>query len=39
VAADGDKREVLTSGLLSELFGISVEIVERNGFYQAMPGA
>jgi iron complex transport system ATP-binding protein len=39
VAADGDKRAVLTSGLLSELFGIGVEIVERNGFYQAMPGA
>lgn len=38
VVADGDKRELLTSTSVSELFGCGVEVVERNGFYQAVPG-
>jgi iron complex transport system ATP-binding protein len=37
VFADGTKAEVLTSRYLSELFGIGVEIVQTNGFYQAFP--
>lgn len=38
VVADGDKRELLTSQAVSELFGCSVEVLERNGYYQAMMG-
>ncbi|WP_167599096.1 ABC transporter ATP-binding protein [Chlorobaculum sp. 24CR] len=38
VVADGDKRELLTSASVSELFGCGVEVVERSGFFQAMPG-
>jgi iron complex transport system ATP-binding protein len=38
VVADAEKRTALTSERLSDLFGIAVEVVERNGFYQAMPG-
>jgi iron complex transport system ATP-binding protein len=34
VLRDGAKREVLTSGLLSELFETPVELVERDGLYQ-----
>jgi iron complex transport system ATP-binding protein len=34
VLRDGAKRDVLTSGLLSELFETSVELVERDGLYQ-----
>jgi iron complex transport system ATP-binding protein len=37
VVADGDKRRVLTSEALSGLFGIAIELVERKGFFQAMP--
>jgi iron complex transport system ATP-binding protein len=34
VLQDGAKRDVLTSGLLSELFETPVELVERAGLYQ-----
>jgi iron complex transport system ATP-binding protein len=34
VLRDGPKPEVLTSGLLSELFATPVELVERDGLYQ-----
>jgi hypothetical protein len=34
VLRDGAKRDVLTSGLLSELFETPVELVERAGLYQ-----
>ncbi|MGC8773687.1 MAG: ABC transporter ATP-binding protein [Chlorobaculum sp.] len=37
VVADDDKRQLLSTASVSELFGCSVEVVERNGFYQAMP--
>jgi iron complex transport system ATP-binding protein len=35
IAADGSKRELLTPSRLRKLFGVDVEIVERNGFYHA----
>ena len=35
VYADGPKADVLTSKCLSELFGIAVDVYERNGFYHA----
>lgn len=35
VFADGPKAEVLTTECLSALFGISVEVFERDGFYHA----
>jgi len=35
VHADGPKSEVLTSKPLSELFGVGVDVFERNGFYHA----
>jgi iron complex transport system ATP-binding protein len=34
VLQDGAKRDVLTSGLLSDLFETPVELVERDGLYQ-----
>jgi iron complex transport system ATP-binding protein len=34
VLRDGDKRDMLTPELLSELFETSVEVVERGGLYQ-----
>jgi iron complex transport system ATP-binding protein len=39
VVADGRKDDILTSGSLSGLFDVPVELVRVNGFYQAMPGA
>ena len=39
VIADGEKQEVLTSPRLSALFETPVELVQTNGFYQALPGA
>ncbi len=33
VAADGSKEEILTSERLSDLFGLPVELVRRNGYY------
>jgi iron complex transport system ATP-binding protein len=35
VYADGPKSEVLRSESLSELFGVRVDVFERNGFYHA----
>lgn len=35
VFADGPKAAVLTSECLSELFGVAVEVFERNGYYHA----
>jgi len=39
VVADGSKQQLLTSASVSELFECSVEVVERNGFYQVLPGS
>jgi iron complex transport system ATP-binding protein len=38
VVGQGDKPGMLSSARLGELYGCSIEIVERNGFYQAVPG-
>jgi len=38
VVAEGEKSEVLTNRNLSELFDTPIELVQANGFYQAMPG-
>jgi iron complex transport system ATP-binding protein len=38
VVADGEKPETLTSKNLSSLFDTPVELVQANGFYQAIPG-
>jgi iron complex transport system ATP-binding protein len=35
IAADGPKSELLTVPRLRELFGVEVELIERNGFYHA----
>src|SRR5688572_17290144 len=35
IVADGTKAEVLTAPRLSELFGVSVEVIERDGYYDA----
>ena len=39
VLADGEKADILTSANLSRLFDTSIELVQANGFYQALPGA
>ena len=33
VIADGPKRELLTAATLRELFGVEVELAERDGYY------
>jgi len=38
VAADGEKARLLTSETLSRLFDTPIQIVQVNGFYQALPG-
>lgn len=38
VFADGPKDEVLTSATLSELFEVDVQLVEREGHFQVLPG-
>ena len=38
VFADGPKNEVLTSATLSELFEVGVQLVERDGWFQVLPG-
>jgi len=38
VVDDGGKAKVLTSKTLSSLFDRSINIVEQNGYYQALPG-
>jgi iron complex transport system ATP-binding protein len=35
IVADGAKAELLTGPVLSELFGVAVEVTERDGFYHA----
>ena len=35
IGMDGPKSRVLESGPLSALFGLPVEVVERNGYYHA----
>ena len=35
IVADGTKAEVLTAPRLSELFGVTVEVIERDGYYDA----
>lgn len=37
VMADGEKRKILTHENLSALFDTPIELVQANGFYQAMP--
>jgi len=37
LAADGAKEDVLTSRNLSELYDIPVEVIQSDGFYQAVP--
>ncbi|HOX13746.1 MAG TPA: ATP-binding cassette domain-containing protein [Spirochaetia bacterium] len=37
ILADGPKREVLVSGVISELFGIPLTVREENGRYRAVP--
>jgi iron complex transport system ATP-binding protein len=37
VVADGDKQAILTSSGVSNLFDCGVELIERNGYYQAVP--
>lgn len=38
IIADGRKEALITSARLSRLFETPIEIVEANGFYQALPG-
>ena len=38
VVDDGDKKKVLTSKSLSKLFDRPIKIIQKNGFYQALPG-
>lgn len=38
IVADGNKEEILTSDNLTALFDTPVELVQANGFYQAVPG-
>ncbi|MEX5215655.1 MAG: ATP-binding cassette domain-containing protein [Nitrospiraceae bacterium] len=38
VAADGPKTQVLTGDALTRLYGMPVELIQINGFYQALPG-
>jgi iron complex transport system ATP-binding protein len=38
IVGDGEKSLMLDSEGISALFGCPVEVVERNGFYQAVPG-
>lgn len=38
VAVEGSKEDVLTSANLSDLFDTPIELVQANGFYQAIPG-
>lgn len=35
IAADGGKAELLTAPRLRDLFGVEIEVAERNGFYHA----
>jgi iron complex transport system ATP-binding protein len=35
IVGDGSKGDMLTAGRLQQLFGVEVELAERNGFYHA----
>jgi iron complex transport system ATP-binding protein len=35
IVADGAKEKLLTAAVLSELFGVEVRVMERDGFYHA----
>ncbi|MEM7282047.1 MAG: ATP-binding cassette domain-containing protein, partial [Pseudomonadota bacterium] len=37
VAADGDKESLLTSKVLSELYGVNLRVVQSSGFFLAHP--
>jgi ABC-type enterochelin transport system ATPase subunit len=37
IVADGDKADVLTSEGVSELFDCNIDLIELNGYYQAVP--
>jgi len=39
VVADGPKQEIVTSARLSQLFETNLEIISRNGFFQALPAS
>lgn len=38
VIAEGEKTDIFTSGNLTSLFDIPVELIRLNGFYQVIPG-
>jgi len=38
VVAEEDKETMLTSSNVSALFGCGVELIEHNGYYQAVSG-
>ncbi len=38
VIGDGEKTKILTAKNLTKLFGISIGLIEMNGFYQVLPG-
>ena len=38
VVASGEKTQILTNRALTDLFETPIELVQANGFYQAMPG-
>ena len=38
IFADGNKQEVLTSMLLTKLYDQPIELLEKEGWYQAVPG-
>lgn len=38
ILADGPKRDVLTAAALGAAFDVDLHVVERNGFYQVLPG-
>lgn len=38
VMGDGQKQEILTASNLRNLFGVRVDLVHLNGWYQALPG-
>ncbi|HLF22961.1 MAG TPA: hypothetical protein VI565_03490 [Burkholderiales bacterium] len=38
VVATGEKTQILTNRALTDLFDTPIELVQANGFYQAMPG-
>ena len=39
ILADGAKHAVLTDARLRELFDVDLHLVERNGYYQVLPGS